>query len=180
MRSERCWSSRASVRSVRARILRLALTCLLPILAAAAIATRLLLNLTPSCPLGLYWLSSPSPVNRGQLVYFRVPASVRDLVVDRGYLLPRAGLLKPIVALGGDQVCPEANCVTTPAGNLELLASDSQGRPLPHLPYPCGPVPRNQLFVASPAYGSFDSRYFGPIPKESVLGRAVPLITFSP
>ncbi|RUW00077.1 conjugal transfer protein TraF, partial [Mesorhizobium sp. M1A.F.Ca.IN.022.05.2.1] len=36
------------------------------------------------------------------------------------------------------------------------------------------------LFLHSDFAGSYDSRYFGPIPASGLLGRARPLLTFQP
>ena len=62
----------------------------------------------------------------------------------------------------------------------QLRDSDAQGRPL--LPWRgCRRLAADELFVlseTSPA--SFDSRYFGPITRERVIGRARPLWIWLP
>lgn len=145
---------------------------------ACLLASRLIVNRTPSLPLGLYWLSHGGAPARGTLVAFPVPADVRDLVRERGYLPPGAFLVKPVVAMPGDRVCTEGRVLTV---NREvigtILLSDSAGRPLPHHEG-CGPLPEGRLFVASPYEKSFDSRTFGPIAASDVRGKVTPLWTF--
>jgi len=48
------------------------------------------------------------------------------------------------------------------------------------VPWSGGVVPLGHLYLHSSFVGSYDSRYFGPVPAEGVLGRAVPVITFGP
>lgn len=150
--------------------------------ASILLARHLIVNVTASMPLGLYWLSPATPTAllvRGQLVAFPVPPSVRGLVDERHYLPlpPRASLLKEIVALPGDSVCTEAGVLAINGQVFGAVReSDTRGRPLPH-PAFCGPLPAGQLFVASPHPQSFDSRAFGPIAEDALRGTVTPLWT---
>ena len=96
--------SRLSVAIFGATVFAAALACLL--------ASRLVMNVTPSLPLGLYWLSRGEAPAPGTLVAFPVPAAVRDLVRERRYLPPGAFLVKPVVATTGDKVCAESGELT--------------------------------------------------------------------
>lgn len=145
---------------------------------ACILASHLIWNATPSMPLGLYWLSPGAPPDKGLLVAFPIPPSVRALVAARHYLPARALLLKRVVASEGDEVCAQGGVLSIEGAPLgAILTEDSAGRPLPRYDG-CGPLPAGLLFVASPHPKSFDSRTFGPIPTAAVRGTVTPLWTF--
>ena len=60
----------------------------------------------------------------------------------------------------------------------DLRAADAGGRAL--LPYAGGVVPPGHVFLHSDFAGSYDSRYFGPVPIAGVLGLARPVLTVRP
>ncbi|MNI57705.1 Peptidase S26 [compost metagenome] len=59
-----------------------------------------------------------------------------------------------------------------------LVQHDGLGRPL--RPYLGGIVPAGQVFLHSPFAGSWDSRYFGPVPVSGILGLAREVLTYAP
>lgn len=146
------------------------------------------INLTPSYPLGLWRIA---PLER--------PAGVDDLIfvcppdtptfrqaAERGYL--RRGLcpgwlsplIKTVVATPGQQVAIDI-AVTIDGALLAtsvLRPTDAEGRVL--VAHHGGVVPRGHLFVHSDFVGSYDSRYFGPIPAAGLLGLARPVFTYAP
>jgi conjugative transfer signal peptidase TraF len=147
--------------------------------ATCALARHLLINLTRSMPLGLYWMClDPGDLREGDLVAFRPPLAVRALVRDRGYLPDGAFLLKPIAAVGSDDVCIEGNELRI-RGQLRahLRSKDSEGRPLPR-DARCGPLAPSQLYVLAPDPRSFDSRIFGPVSDDALHATVTPLWTF--
>src|SRR4051812_16095691 len=88
--------------------------CLIVLVAGAALlgvgkltlSGHLLINFTPSIPRGLYWISPGMRPQRGDLVIFPIPESVRELVYERRYVPRSIRLLaKPVAAVGGDRVC---------------------------------------------------------------------------
>lgn len=145
------------------------------------------INTTPSEPLGV-WRIAPldRPVRPGDLVFVCPPET--DAVFEgfaRGYL--RAGLcpggfgplIKMIAAVAGQRV-EVAGRVTIdgrPIASSNLVSRDGRGRPL-H-PYEGGTVPAGFLFLHSPFPGSWDSRYFGPVPSSGVLGLAKQVLTYA-
>jgi conjugative transfer signal peptidase TraF len=145
---------------------------------ACALASHLLWNRTASLPVGLYWVGRPTCFERGDLVVFPVPPAVRALVHARGYLPDGYVLLKPVVAVAGDRVCAEGGVAFVGGAPFgPVLATDSEGRALPHDAL-CGDVPPGRLYVASHHPQSFDSRTFGPIDAATVRGKATPLWTY--
>lgn len=146
------------------------------------------INLTPSEPLGL-WRVFPldRPAVMGDLVFICPPDEAAFWeAIQRGYL--RAGLcpsgyaplIKTIIATAGQRV--EIGTRVSVGGELiahsELAKRDGQGRIL--LPFPSGTVPADSVFLHSSYPGSYDSRYFGPIPRSGILGLAQKVVTYAP
>ncbi|WP_029006376.1 conjugative transfer signal peptidase TraF [Azorhizobium doebereinerae] len=146
------------------------------------------INLTPSEPLGL-WRLVPldRPVGIGDLVFVcPPPGSIAVFGLKRGYfrwgLCPSgaAPLIKTVAALAGGRIEVGTGIVIGGAAlpRSQLIARDGAGRPL--IPWTGGMVPGGQIFVHSPLAGSYDSRYFGPIPDAGLLGLARPIFTVYP
>lgn len=146
------------------------------------------INLTPSEPLGLWRvvkLDRPAAV--GDLVFICPPqsAAMREARA-RGYL--RSGLcpgavaplIKTVVAVAGQrvQVRASVNVDGRPVPSSSLAQRDGQGRPM--TPFPGGIVPADYVFLHSPFSGSYDSRYFGPVPASGILGLAQEVLTYAP
>lgn len=174
----------------RSRLLVIAaLSAFLPAaLFVAGWTAGLRLNVTPSYPLGLWRIV---PLHRdvavGDLIFICPPQSADfDLARMRGYL--RSGLcpgwlsplIKTVVAVAGQRV-EVAMAVTIdgiPLDHSDVHRTDAEGRPLPV--FVGGVVPSGQVFLHSNFAGSYDSRYFGPIPEAGLLGLASPVLTFTP
>ena len=165
-----------------------ALVCLPAVLFCAGFEAGFRLNLTPSYPLGLWRIE---PLNRAVRVGDRIficPPLTEEFrrARERGYL--RRGLcpgwltplIKAVLALPGQSIEIGAS-VAIDGVNLPrsvVQTNDGSGRPIS--PYAGGVVPPGFLFLHSPFKGSYDSRYFGPIPADGVLGLATPILTFVP
>ena len=131
-------------------------------------------NPTPSLPKGVYRIVSGAP-EKNDFVSFCLEGEFAELALERGYLEPgscRSGLrplLKRLAALPGDSVDPYS---------LPICAVDSHGRPISPALAP-GVVPPGMALVLADHPGSFDSRYFGFVPLES-LQRVKPVFLFNP
>ncbi len=135
-----------------------------------------------SQPRGLYRLTAGEP-RRDQLVLVRLPETIARFGIERGYLR-HPELAKCVAALPGDTV------EVTPTGlrvNGQLLTAtaplsrDSAGRWIRR--YPRGPhdtLPGWLWLDSNHIPHSWDSRYFGPIPEDRVIGRLQPLLTWPP
>ena len=131
-------------------------------------------NPTPSLPKGIYRLASGAP-EKDDLVSFCLDGEYAALALERGYL--RAGscpsglrpIFKRLAAVPGDSVALDA---------LSVRATDSQGRPMPSA-LQGGVIPPGMALVLADHPGSFDSRYFGLVPLES-LQRVEPVFVFNP
>lgn len=133
-------------------------------------------NVSPSVPVGLYVLDIGT-LRVGDTVVLHLPPLAERLAVGRRYLPASGLLLKPIAAIAADRVCRwQAHVLINGRVQAKAALRDSAGRLLP--PWQgCRLLRPEELFVLSPLSGSFDSRYFGPIPRNAVIGVARPLIT---
>lgn len=156
--------------------------------AAAAITGGYRINLTPSEPLGLWRIVAlDRPASTGDLVFICPPQTpVMREARERGYL--RVGtcpggvapLIKTVIAIAGQSVEIGAH-VTVDGRKLpfsRLAQWDGNGRPM--TPFAGGVVPEKSVFLHSPFIGSYDSRYFGPLPASGILGLAQEVLTYAP
>lgn len=180
-------SGRPSRASVRSRSF-LVVTLAIPIIVGLGGLLGYRVNLTPSEPLGV-WRIRPleRPAARGDLVFICPPqAKSMEIARQRGYL--RAGLcpggyaplIKTIVALPGQYVQIGHNVTIDgiPVLSSTLSSKDGGGRRL--TAFSGGSVPSGTVFLHSGFRGSFDSRYFGPVPASGILGLAEEVITYAP
>ena len=135
-------------------------------------------NSTASVPIGLYRVQPVGDLHVGDMVLFRPPPTLMDLLAERGYLPLGVPMLKPIAALPGDRVCRTGLQVTVNGTTIaSALERDRMGRSLP-VWSGCRLLGPDELFLLNPAVAaSFDGRYFGPLPVTAIVGRAVPLWT---
>lgn len=145
----------------------------LALLPALSLVKRpvLLWNASPSVPLGLYLITA-APSSTGNIVAVRLPSSAAQLAARRSYLSESAVLLKPIAATAGDRVCRFSTYVFVRRKLVaQALATDHHARPLPRW-HGCRTLRARELFLLGASADSFDSRYFGPIGSEVVIGTA--------
>lgn len=146
------------------------------------------LNLTPSEPLGL-WRIVPldRDVAAGDLVFICPPTgTVSAFGLARGYFRRglcasgTAPLIKTVAAVADADIAVDADVMLdgAPLPHSRLSPVDGEGRSI--APWAGGPVPRAHLFLHSPFAGSYDSRYFGPVPQAGLLGLARPVLVFNP
>ena len=141
---------------------------------------RLLWNASASVPVGLYRIEPGVRPHIGDLVAVRPSPALGRFMAERRYVEINALLLKPVAAAGGAIVCRNDASVTIDARAVaSALARDRFGRPLP-VWSGCRRLGADQLFLIAPTHSdSFDSRYFGPVDRRQVVGRAIALWTWS-
>ncbi len=157
-------------------------------LIAAGDAFGLLFSNTDSAaPVGVYLVVSGEP-KRGDLVAACLPIAIAQQGLARGYV--RTGSCpgdaepvgKIIGALPGDTVQVERGWVSVDSVRFARSAvaeRDSARRPLRHVPWGKYLVGADQVWL----FGfndsrSWDSRYFGPIPRANVRGKLQPILTW--
>ena len=141
---------------------------------ALAFGAGMRFNPTPSLPKGIYRLAPGAP-EKNDLVSFCLEGEFEELALETGYLEPGScpsglrPLLKRLAALPGDFVDPSA---------FPIRSVDSHGRSISPALLP-GVVPPGMALVLADHPGSFDSRYFGFVPLDS-LQRVEPIFVFHP
>ncbi len=147
----------------------------------------LISNSDSAAPIGVYCVVSGEP-KRGDLVAACLPIAISQQGLARGYLRTGAcpGDAEPvgkiIGALPGDTVQVERGWVSVDGVRFARSAvaeRDSARRPLRHVPWGKYLVGTGQVWL----FGfndsrSWDSRYFGPIPRANVRGKLQPIVTW--
>jgi conjugative transfer signal peptidase TraF len=155
-------------------------------LALAAHALDLRINWTSSMPLGLY-RESPARLERGALVLICLPEAMARVGRQRRYLplgdCPEgvSPIVKQIVAITGDEIELQEEFLAVKGVVVDrtgLRSNDSLGRPLDHVPLGRRLVADGEVWVlGSERSRSWDSRYFGAVPVESIVASAKPVLT---
>lgn len=138
----------------------------------------LIYNYTDSLPHGIYRLHSGA-VQKGDLVVFVPPDQAKKIIRDRDYLHEGGYLMKYLVGKAGDSISTSNGQFVVAGENYgEILSQDKEGRAL--TPYPFSDhVIEGYIVAVKGNKRSFDSRYFGPIPRASIIGKATPLWLFT-
>jgi len=141
-------------------------------------APRYIWNVSNSAPIGLYRVEPVGQLSVTELVAVLPPDPLAAFLDLNGYLPSGVPMLKRVLALPGQTVCRIGLTITV--GSLEMgqaRSRDGRNRPLPDW-QGCRVIGDYELFVMNwQSFDSLDSRYFGPIPTSSVIGRAVPVWT---
>ena len=137
-------------------------------------------NPSPSAPLGWYTVEQISVVQKGDYLLMNLPESARKMASNRHYLPSDIPLLKHVFATFGDTICMKEGVVYVNEKPVaKALPVDSKGRAMPQLSL-CRRLALGEYFLLNPDISdSFDSRYFGPITTDLVIGKAVPLWTWT-
>lgn len=148
---------------------------LIAVLVFSSPSPRWIWNATASAPEGLYDLQRGGAWGRHDLVAVRPAAPLAAWLDRRGYAPSGVLLIKRVAALAPSTVCRHGAAIIidhTPAAQAETY--DHAGRPLP-VWSGCRRLTANEIFLLNPAKGSLDSRYLGPLPRASVIGRVAPI-----
>jgi len=145
-------------------------------------AAGLRINTSPSVPVGVYWRTpiAGAEIERGELV-FACPEPGRHQAA--GARLPsgwcpggKRPFLKRVAALPGDQVAMteaglRVNGQLLPESRIEpSLGEQLQARGMRPLVVE-SPVPSGFIWLLGEQPNSYDSRYFGPVPVQTITGR---------
>ncbi|MFA7416821.1 MAG: conjugative transfer signal peptidase TraF [Rhizobium sp.] len=166
----------------------LAAAALTGLLLVAATSGGFRINMTPSEPLGLWRIVTlDRPPVVGDLVFICPPDTEAMRAARlRGYL--RSGLcpgglaplIKTVIATSGQSVEIESHVRVDGVliASSAMARSDGKGRSLS--PFAGGTIPADTVFLYSSFVGSYDSRYFGPLPVSGILGLAQEVLTYAP
>lgn len=123
---------------------------------------------------------------RGMLVLACLPDEVAKLAYERNYIASGkckggyAPVGKYIQAIPGDEVRFTSEGIFVNGSLLENskpYAMDGEGRSMPVMLQDMV-LPKDELVLLNNYAGSFDSRYYGPIPSRYVVGTLNPVLTF--
>ncbi len=146
----------------------------LAIASAISLPKKLIYNASASAPIGFYWIDQER-VSRGDYVFVRLPERAQKLVQERRYLPPNIPLIKRVVGVAGDKICRRGQEILINGVTVAVAQkSDSLGRELPKW-QGCHILTKDAVFLLQDHPLSFDSRYFGPIDRRLIIGRATRL-----
>ena len=130
--------------------------------------------------------ASDYSLERGMLVLACLPDEVAKLAYERNYIASGkckggyAPVGKYIQAISGDEVRFTSDGIIVNGSLLESskpYEMDGDGRPMPVILQDLV-LPKDELVLLNNYAGSFDSRYYGPIPSRYVVGTLKPIWTF--
>ena len=137
---------------------------------------RVVYNASDSVPGGWYRIVPTESVAVGDLVLVHLPAEAASLAARRGYLPAGVPLLKSIAAGPRQRVCAIGSRMRVDGRVVaHARTRDRAGRAMPRWSG-CRVLGEDEvLLLAVDHADSFDGRYFGPVPLDSIVGKAQPL-----
>jgi len=138
----------------------------------------LIWNASASAPIGLYAVQSAEDLDVTDLVAVAAPPLIAEFMADRGYLPIGVPMLKRVLALPGETVCRHGLDIVAYGATIgQARERDNAGRKMP-VWQGCLRIGDDELFLMNfDVPDSVDGRYFGPFPRGSVVGRALPVFT---
>ncbi len=127
-----------------------------------------MINESPSVPKGFYVRAAGGALERGTIVAVRQPRIARRYLTGLG-VPAQVRLIKHVAAAAGDRVCARNGEVTLPGQRVAVRDRDRFGGRLPAW-RGCRSLGADELFLLGDTANSFDSRYFGPVPRAEVEG----------
>lgn len=137
---------------------------------------RIIWNASASVPLGLYIAAPADDIALGDLVLVHPPHALAAFLAERGYVARGVPLLKHVAALPPQVVCAEGTAITVDGETVaHRRMADRLGRVLPTW-HGCRALEADDVFLLNAAEpNSLDGRYFGPLPRTSIVARLRPV-----
>jgi len=143
------------------------------------------LNTTKSMPRGIYKIETNSNIKTGDIVEICLPDEKAKIGIARGYIgdgsCPNntTPLAKKVIAVPNDHVFMDAKGITVNEKFYDYpqITVDGWGREIPH--YNLNEKISGYFVVGVTDKMSWDSRYFGVIPRENIEGVLTPKYTES-
>ena len=133
-------------------------------------------QVSSSMPKGWYLQRPVVHLQRGDWIFVTPPTFARDYLQKNQWLPDSGVLLKSLQGMPGDWVCqkPQALWINQTI-KATLLNRDINQQPIVKQPF-CRRLNSHEYLVLGISdRRSYDGRYFGPIDRAKILGRALPL-----
>jgi conjugative transfer signal peptidase TraF len=139
---------------------------------------KLIWNASASVPIGLYTIDSDEMPEVTDLIAVDAPEPLATFLAERGYLPRGVPLMKRVAGVAGQRVCRTGRTISVDGIDMaEALDRDRLGRALPRW-QGCRLIAVGEIFLMNwQVRDSLDSRYFGPVSNDTIIGRATPLYT---
>ena len=148
-------------------------------------ALRVVINVTPSMPEGIYFKSSAS-FTRENIVLVCLDEVFQHLGISQRYLLrghyicsQTRPLIKHIIAIPGDHVVLSDQAITVNGHDYLYPTFYQDARQRRLNVYPRGDYQQTSAYwLLGEAVNSWDSRYWGPVDRRAIKNRLIPLVTW--
>lgn len=150
-------------------------------IALYVLSHHFVLQISDSLPCGIYIKKNISgTININQLVLHELSPEIKTFMIDRQWIPGHLNyyLMKPIAAKKGDHIKVNTDGVyinNEYKGPVKQI--DQNGQKLPQFIFN-GVLEKDTYFLLAPMHNSFDSRYFGPVHRKSILAIVEPFIVF--
>jgi conjugative transfer signal peptidase TraF len=156
------------------------------IMVAALIYSKIVINISPSIPVGIYLKTTPHP-QKGSLISVCLPKDTMKQGIENHYVISGWGtcdgmlpLLKEIIAVPGDDVILMNNAISV---NGKIYHSptynkDSAGNLMPIYPRGHYPNTTGYWLLGISDIRSWDSRYWGAISNNLIKNSLLPIFVW--
>lgn len=127
-----------------------------------------------SMPRGFYFIKPVHRLRHGDIVIFHPPTLALTFLIQKG-LVPENGILmKNVMGIPGDYVCKKNHRIWINHRYIAPVYIHGLNQEyLPSKPF-CQTLTKNQYLLMSTYISrSFDGRYFGPVSKSRIIGKAI-------
>lgn len=132
---------------------------------------------TSSMPRGFYLVTPQKKFTHHEVVEFRPPLHILNLIQENHWLPPNGSMIKYVFAVPSDHVCIHHQTLWVNHKKIApIYKFYAPNKLLPQTKI-CGRLQEGQyLLLSTENERSFDGRYFGPVSQQKILGRAKILV----
>ena len=138
------------------------------------------LNVTSSLPTGLYMKIPSRECRHNDYIVYEASKEVKEMIIENGWGDGKRDFLKKVGATAGERYSIDAETLKFEIEGKyigQVYETDNNGNALPKLRGEFE-VPKGHVLPIATSARSFDGRYSGTIPQNSIKTRVVPILTF--